>query len=78
MTQEGLERFLARNGRRFYKLPQVDGDGAGNVEGGTQGRWIVLERKGERISMSIGGGDGGLEVGLSRGGDEVRSLRWVG
>lgn len=58
-----MENFLSRFGRRFYKLPE------------TRNR-IVLERKGERVPVSIKSEDG-TEVALSRGGDgEVFSLSW--
>ncbi|OTA55456.1 amidohydrolase 2 [Hypoxylon sp. EC38] len=63
VTQEKLEGFLSRFGRRFYKLPEVS-------------QKIVLERKGEKIPTSISTKDGALEVGISRGGTEVFSLRW--
>ena len=64
VTQEILEGFLSRNGRRFYKLPEV-----------TEGR-IVLERKGEKIPASVKGGQS-VEVGISRSGTEVFSLTWA-
>ena len=67
MTQEGLERFLGKNGRQFYKIYSKDG---------AMGQSIVLEREGERIPRSVRSEDGGMEVGISRGGDEVMSLRW--
>lgn len=63
ITQEQLENFFSRFGRRFYKLPQTN-----NV--------IVLERKGERIPKTIRSDDGNTEVALSRGGDTVWSLSW--
>lgn len=63
ITQEKLENFLSRFGRKFYKLPQ------------TTNR-IVLEKKGEKIPESIKS-ENGTEVGLSRGGDGgVFSLSW--
>ena len=66
ITQEKLEGFLSRFGRRFYKLPE------------TKNR-IVLERKeGEKIPETIRSKDGETEVALSRGGDGgVFGLRWV-
>lgn len=67
VTQEGLERFLGKNGRQFYKL---------DYEDGAAGQSIVLERKGERVPRSVRSKDGEMEVGMSRGGDEVMSLRW--
>ncbi|CAI6096584.1 unnamed protein product [Clonostachys chloroleuca] len=65
ITQEKLEGFLSRNGRKFYKLPE------------TSGRRIVLERKGEKIPPSVASADGATEVGISREGAEVFSLTWV-
>lgn len=64
MTQEKLEGFLSKFGRNFYKLSDNSGSGSR----------IVLERKGETIKTSIKSGD--LEVGMSRAGAEVFSLRW--
>lgn len=64
ITQEKLENFLSRFGRRFYKLPET-------------GNRIVLERLGEKIPVSIKSQDGITEVALSRGGDgDVFSLSW--
>lgn len=63
VTQEKLEGFLSRNGRTFYKLPQT-------------GKRIVLEKK-EVIATSVKSEDGSVEVGNSRHGDEVFSLRWL-
>ncbi|KAK3937217.1 dihydroorotase homodimeric type [Diplogelasinospora grovesii] len=65
VMQERLEGFLSRNGRRFYKLPDE-----------TQKK-IVLERKGETIAQSVKSEDGKVEVGISRGGAEVFSLRFA-
>ncbi|KAI1981777.1 dihydroorotase [Ophidiomyces ophidiicola] len=65
VTQESLENFLSRSGRKFYKLPE---------ENATK---IVLERKGEVIPKTIKSADGNVEVALSKGGEEVFSLRWV-
>ncbi|KAK1761992.1 amidohydrolase 2 [Phialemonium atrogriseum] len=67
VTQEKLEGFLSRSGRRFYKLPEVSEKGK-----------IVLERKGEKIPASVLSQDGKAEVGNSRVGAEVFSLRWEG
>ena len=64
VTQEKLEDFLSRNGRRFYGLPE------------TSGKTIVLERKAEKIPASVKDEDGSVEVGISRGGADVFSLRW--
>jgi dihydroorotase len=66
ITQERLEQFLSRSGRRFYKLPQPD-----------DSQKIILERKGEKIPLSISSADGTLEVGLSRATDSVFSLSWA-
>jgi dihydroorotase len=63
VTQEGLEQFLSSAGRQFYKVPAATSR-------------IVLERKGEEIPVSIKSEDGSVEVGVSRGGDKVLSLRW--
>ncbi|KAI0385662.1 Dihydroorotase [Hypomontagnella monticulosa] len=65
VTQEKLEGFLSRFGRRFYKLPEVSG------------KKIVLERKGEKIPSSIRSQDGKIEVGISKVGTEVFSLSWA-
>lgn len=67
VTQEKLEGFLSRSGRRFYKLPEV-----------SEKKKIVLERKGEKIPASVLSQDGKAEVGNSRVGAEVFSLRWEG
>jgi dihydroorotase len=64
VTQEKLEGFLSRFGREFYKLPAA------------ASRRIVLERKGEKIAQSVKSESGSVEVGISRAGDEVFSLRW--
>jgi dihydroorotase len=65
VTQDRLEQFLSRSGRRFYKLP-------------TEGRpSILLERKGETIPMSIKSADGTLEIGLSKSTAPVFSLSWL-
>jgi len=66
VTQERLEQFLSRSGRRFYKLPDP-----------AEGKRIVLERKGEKIPKSIRSADETLEVGLSRATTPVFSLRWI-
>jgi dihydroorotase len=66
VTQERLEAFLSRSGRSFYKLP-----------GGEASKKIVLERKGETITKSVRSEDGQTEVGNSRAGAEVFSLRWA-
>ena len=67
VTQERLEQFLSRSGRRFYKLPDPTAEGRPK---------IVLERKGESIPTSIKSADGTLEVGLSRPTAPVFSLSW--
>ena len=63
VTQEKLEGFFNKFGRAFYKLSD-----------NSNGPKIVLERKGEKIPTSVQGE--GLEVGISRSGDEVFSLSW--
>ncbi|KAF4965775.1 hypothetical protein FSARC_6446 [Fusarium sarcochroum] len=65
VTQEKLENFFSRNGRRFYKLPE------------TSGNKIILERKGDKIPTSVKSADGKTEVGISRHGAEVFSLTWA-
>ncbi|PKK52913.1 hypothetical protein CI102_3046 [Trichoderma harzianum] len=65
VTQEKLEGFLSKFGRRFYKLSE------------TSGNKIVLERKGEKIRTSVKSDSGAVEVGISRAGTEVFSLTWV-
>ncbi|KIW72872.1 dihydroorotase, homodimeric type, variant [Phialophora macrospora] len=75
VTQDRLEQFLSRSGRRFYKLSSpddVDPDAA--VKGGSK---IVLERKGETIPASIKSEDGTLEIGLSKATAPVFSLSWL-
>lgn len=67
ITQEKLEQFLSKSGRRFYKLPEP-----------AKGTKIVLERKDEIIPKSIKSADGSVEVGNSRAGAKVWSLRWEG
>ena len=66
VTQDRLEQFLSRSGRRFYKLPDHP-----------EVPKIILERKGEIIPPSVKTADGGLEVGLSKAGSHVFSLRWL-
>lgn len=65
MTQEKLVGFLSLFGRRFYQLPE------------TSTKKLVLERNGEKIPASVKSEDGSVEVGISRGGTEVFSLRFV-
>ncbi|EFW15814.1 dihydroorotase [Coccidioides posadasii str. Silveira] len=67
VTQERLENFLSRYGRKFYKLPEADKSASR----------IVLERKGETIPKTIRNADGSVEVALSRGGERVFSLQWA-
>ncbi|KOS21399.1 putative dihydroorotase [Escovopsis weberi] len=64
ITQEKLEGFLSRNGRRFYRLPELST------------RRIVLERKGGKIADSIKSESGSVEVGNSRAGATVFDLTW--
>lgn len=68
VTQERLENFLSRSGRRFYKLPEPSADGSPR---------IVLERKGDTIPISIKSADGTTEVGLSRPAAPIFSLSWL-
>jgi dihydroorotase len=68
VTQDQLEQFLGRSGRRFYKLPDPATEGQAK---------IVLERKGETIPTSIKSADGTLEVGLSKSMAPVFSLSWL-
>jgi len=68
VTQDRLEQFLSRSGRRFYKLPDPATEGQPK---------IALERKGETIPMSIKSADGTLEVGLSKSMAPVFSLSWL-
>ena len=65
MTQERLEQFLSKSGRRFYKLPDP-----------AAGTKIVLEKKDEKIPTSIKNLDGSVEIGISRAGADVLSLQW--
>ncbi|KAI1101480.1 amidohydrolase 2 [Jackrogersella minutella] len=65
VTQEKLEGFLSRYGRRFYKLPEHSASE------------IVLERKGEKIPASISSKNGSIEVGISKAGTDVFSLTWA-
>ncbi|RDL32423.1 Dihydroorotase [Venustampulla echinocandica] len=67
VTQERLEQFLSRSGRRFYKLPEPAADGPK----------IVLRRTGETIPKSIKSADGTLEIGLSRHSAPIFSLSWT-
>ena len=68
VTQERLEQFLSRSGRRFYRLPDPAAEGLPK---------IMLERKGETIPTSIGSADNTFEVGLSRPTAPILSLRWL-
>lgn len=68
VTQDRLEQFLSRSGRRFYKLPDPSTEGR---------RRILLERKGETIPTSIKGADGTPEIGLSKSKAPVFSLSWL-
>ncbi|KAJ9142353.1 Dihydroorotase [Pleurostoma richardsiae] len=68
VSQERLEQFLSRSGRRFYKLPDPVAEGSPR---------ILLERKGETIPTSIKSTDGTVEIGLSRPAAPVFSLRWL-
>ncbi|KAH9898666.1 Dihydroorotase [Xylariomycetidae sp. FL2044] len=87
VTTDVLSGFLSRFARRFYKLPlpQEQEEGEGEEEEGEKEKeekekkkvvMIVLERKGEKIPDTIRSADGRTEVGISRAGAEVWSLRW--
>lgn len=56
VTQQRLEQFLSRSGRRFYRLPDSSAEGMPK---------IVLEREGETIPTSIRSTNGTLEVRIS-------------
>ena len=64
ITQEKLEGFLSRFGRKFYQLPE------------SSKKKLVLERNGEKIPASVKNADGSVEVGISRARTEVFSLRF--
>ena len=64
ITKESLEGFLSRFGRRFYQLSEVPD------------KTIVLERKGEKIPASVRNDEGTIEVGISRNGANIFTLRW--
>ena len=66
VSQEKLEGYLSRFGRRFYQLPEVS-----KME-----KKVILERKREKIDESVRSEDGSVEVGISRAGTEVFSLKW--
>lgn len=68
VTQDRLEQFLSRSGRRFYKLPDPAAKGQPK---------IMLERKGETIPTSIKSADDALEIGLSKSMAPVFSLSWL-
>lgn len=67
VTQENIEGFLSRFGRRFYGLPDPSPTGAR----------IVAKRTGEMIPASIRSADGTLEIGISKSEATVFSLHWV-
>ncbi|KAI1197908.1 Dihydroorotase [Nemania serpens] len=67
VTQENIEGFLSRFGRRFYELPDPSPTG---------GR-IVAKRAGEKIPESIRSADGALEIGISKSEATVFSLYYV-
>ena len=68
VTQDQLEQFLSRSGRRFYRLPDPTTEGPPR---------ILLERKGETIPKCIKSSDVSLEIGLSRSMAPVFSLSWL-
>ncbi|KAJ2974141.1 hypothetical protein NUW58_g8752 [Xylaria curta] len=65
VTQENIEGFLSVFGRRFYNLPEPT----------SAGPRIAVKRTGETIPASIGSADGTLEIGISRSGATIFSLR---
>ncbi|TRX98777.1 hypothetical protein FHL15_000119 [Xylaria flabelliformis] len=67
VTQESIEGFLSLFGRRFYKLPEPL----------PSGPRIVMKRAGQTIPASIKDADGTLEIGISRSGASVFSVRHV-
>ncbi|KAI0553387.1 dihydroorotase [Xylaria curta] len=67
VTQENIEGFLSLFGRRFYKLPEPS----------TLGPRIVVKKAGQTIPASIKDADGTLEIGISRSGATVFSVRHV-
>ncbi|KIH94839.1 dihydroorotase [Sporothrix brasiliensis 5110] len=67
ISEATLANFLSHHGRAFYKLPAV-------AETSTQK--IVLVREGATIPPSVRSADGRVEVGNSRAGDEVFTLKW--
>ncbi|KAI1157853.1 Dihydroorotase [Nemania serpens] len=67
VTQENIEGFLSRFGRRFYELPDPSPTGAR----------MVAKRTGEKIPASIRSADGTLEIGISKSEATVFSLHWV-
>ncbi|OCT44097.1 hypothetical protein CLCR_00711 [Cladophialophora carrionii] len=79
VSQDHLEQFLSRSGRRFYKLPLRSTDpGSAAASGQERGQSrIVLDRKGETIPPSIKTEDGTLEIGLSKASAPVFSLSWL-
>lgn len=64
VTQDKLEGFLSRFGRTFYRLPE------------SPENRIILERKEEKIPVSVVSEKGDIEVGISKAGTEVFSLTW--
>ncbi|KAI0206533.1 dihydroorotase [Astrocystis sublimbata] len=67
VRQENIEGFLSLFGRRFYRLPEPS----------PTGPRIAVKRTGETIQPSIRDADGKVEVGNSRAGAEVFSVRHV-
>lgn len=67
ISEATLANFLSHYGRTFYKLPAVSASST---------KKIVLVREGAKIPVSVRSADGSVEVGNSRAGDEVFSLRW--
>ncbi|KAI1179396.1 Dihydroorotase [Nemania sp. FL0916] len=67
VTQENIEGFLSRFGRRFYKLPEPSPNGPR----------IVAKRAVETIPASIKSADGSLAVGISRADATVFSIHYI-
>lgn len=67
VTEEVLEGFLSRYGRRFYKLEKHKT---------TEQQKIVLEKKGEKIPKCIGSEDGSILVVPFKSREDTWSLRW--
>ena len=67
VTNPGLENFLSKNGREFYRLPQL-------INGRSR---VKLEWKGERIATQLRSEDGNIIIIPFRAGKEIHSARWI-